>query len=99
MPLLGQFQSGLDILLLRGFVAANQQQYQFGAALRKVHPVAGAEVDLHFNDATGKHAVLPGVAMSEAKNPQVDAPLGLPIAQGLEPLGVLRGLLAGLAQV
>ena len=92
MPLLRQFQRSFDVPLLRGLVAANQQQHQFGAALRKVHPVAGPKVDLHFDDAAGEHAMLAGVAMRETKDADIDAALGLPIAQGLEPLCVLRRL-------
>ena len=98
MPLLGQFQSGLDVPLLRGLVAADQQQHQLSAALREVHPQARAEVDLHLDDATAEHAVLSGVALREAKNPRIDAPLGLPIAQRVEPLAV-RPRLANLDHV
>ena len=36
--------------------------------------------------------MLAGVAMRETKDADIDAALGLPIAQGLEPLCVLRRL-------
>ena len=62
MPLLGQLQGGVDVALLAGLVAANQQQHQFAAALRVVHPVSGAEIELHLDDTARQHPVLPRVA-------------------------------------
>src|SRR5690606_7149913 len=55
------------------------------AALRVVHPVAGAMIDLEFAHATGKGAVLARVAEGQPVDPDLDAKPGFAITQGIEP--------------
>ncbi len=72
---------GLDVLLLRGFVAASEQDDEFASPLRVVDAVPGSEVDLQFSDATGEVAMLPRVSMSQAVDADLNARSARPVLQ------------------
>src|SRR5690606_40415441 len=61
IQLAGQRAGLADIALLAVLLAAAKQDDQHAAALRVVHPVAGAMIDLEFAHATGKGRCWPGL--------------------------------------
>src|SRR5690606_10023354 len=85
IQLAGQRAGLADIALLAVLLAAAKQDDQHAAALRVVHPVAGAMIDLEFAHATGKGAVLARVAAGQPVDPDLDAEAGVAITQGIEP--------------
>ena len=88
----GQCAGLADVALLAVLFAAAQQDDQRAAALRVIHPVAGAVIDLEFAHATGKDTVVARVAESQPVDPDLDADPGFAIAQGIEPCGEGVGL-------
>ena len=54
-------------------VAADEQKEQVFAALRVIHAVAGAHIDLQFGHAVRQVSVRTGIAMNEPINAHQDA--------------------------
>jgi len=88
-----QFDRASDVLALRGFVAAGQQEQQPVTAWRVVDAVAGADIALQLGDSVGEAAVTARVAMNQSLDAHLDAGSSDAVGEAADPVSIGRGLL------
>ena len=81
LPLLQNTECGLDILVLRRFVATTKQKHQGLFAESVINPITGAAIDLQFADAVLERTMLTWIFQSQPTDADLNACFGLPVAK------------------
>jgi hypothetical protein len=76
---------GLNVIALRGFIAAGKQKDYFTAGLREVNPISGTVVDTQFRNALTNRFAITEIAAFDTLQPYYDTCLRIAIAQTVEP--------------
>jgi prophage antirepressor-like protein len=87
----GNSQSGFDVFLLRGLVAASQQNDGFSATLRKIDPIAWAKVNAHFGYAVSNRFSIAKVSLLGSFDSGQNSHLSSLVFQVGEPMIELLG--------
>src|SRR5215210_2420246 len=91
LQVLGKSYGGLDILGLCRLDSSGKQHDQVSATLGVVDPVPRAKVDLQLADAVREDAMLAGIAVDKAVNPDLDACATCKVFQGVDPVTIDLG--------
>ncbi|OIQ68756.1 hypothetical protein GALL_496480 [mine drainage metagenome] len=86
-----QRDRGLNVLLLRRFVAASQQDNDNASSLRVIDPISWPEIDLQLADTVSQNPMLPRIPVNESIDANLNSCTTCSVIQQINPIQINLG--------